>query len=76
MFQLRNRLQNLVGQELGLLNDQNHRFLMPMLNSVQSKLTVKNKAIDDKERLSKPRSQIKGIELLRNPSLFKVKIRR
>lgn len=35
-------------------------------------LSRKNKAIDDKERLSKPRSQIKGVELLRNPSLFKV----
>lgn len=27
-----------------------------------------------KDRLSKPRSQIKGVELLRNPSLFKVSI--
>jgi hypothetical protein len=26
----------------------------------------------DKERFSKPRSQIKGVELLRNPSLYKV----
>lgn len=32
---------------------------------------IKNIAIDDKERLSKPRSQIKGVELLRNPAYFK-----
>lgn len=32
---------------------------------------VKNIAVDDKEKLSKPRSQIKGTELLRNPAYFK-----
>ena len=65
MLQLRNKLNGLLaGHE---------RLLTPIVNNmgVQHAKTVKNKAIDDKERLSKPRSQIKGVELLRNPSLFK-----
>ncbi|CAF1076434.1 unnamed protein product [Brachionus calyciflorus] len=32
---------------------------------------IKNIAVDDKEKISKPRSQIKGIDLIRNPSLYK-----
>lgn len=32
---------------------------------------VNTKMISQKERLSKPRSQIKGVEILRNPSYFK-----
>ena len=39
--------------------------------NLQGVKSVKNIAIDDKDRLSKPRSQIKGVELLRNPSLYK-----
>lgn len=39
--------------------------------NVQGVKCIKNIAIDDKDRLSKPRSQIKGVELLRNPSLYK-----
>ena len=69
MLQLRNRLQNRI------LNDREQalKLLAPILNnSVQSKKSIKNKAIDDKDRLSKPRSQIKGVELLRNPTQYKV----
>lgn len=33
---------------------------------------VRNKAIDPKERLSRPNTQLRGMELLRNPSLYKV----
>lgn len=39
--------------------------------SVMAGRSIKNIAVDDKERLSKPRSQIKGVELLRNPAYFK-----
>ena len=75
MFQLRNKLNSLVGNEIVgqcLLRDQAHKLLAPISNSMQAMKTIKNKAIDDKDRLSKPRSQIKGVDLLRNPSLFKV----
>ena len=73
MFQLRSKLNALVGNEMSqLLNEHAQKLLAPTSNLIQSKKTVKNKAIDDKERLSKPRSQIKGIELLRNPNLYKV----
>ena len=74
MFQLRNKLNTfVVSSEMSqLLSEHAHKLLAPVSNVLQSKKNVKNKAIDDKDRLSKPRSQIKGIELLRNPSLFKV----
>ncbi|CAF0732875.1 unnamed protein product [Brachionus calyciflorus] len=47
------------------------------LNQIQKTLNIqlakyaKVSSIDEKERLAKPRSQIKGVELLRNPSLYK-----
>ncbi len=34
---------------------------------------INDKVVSQKERQSKPRSQIKGTEVLRNPSYFKVK---
>jgi hypothetical protein len=76
MFQLRNKLNTfVVSNEMSqLLSEHAQKFLAPVSNVLQSKKNVKNKAIDDKDRLSKPRSQIKGIELLRNPSLFKVSL--
>ena len=73
MFQLRKKL---IGNEIGhLFSEQTQRLLAPVLtSSVQPIMLIKNKAIDDKDRLSKPRSQIKGVDLLRNPSLFKVNL--
>ena len=38
---------------------------------LSSRRFVRNRAVDEKEKRMKPRSQLKGIELLRNPSLFK-----
>lgn len=40
-------------------------------SSLTATRSIKNIAVDDAERLSKPRSQIKGVELLRNPAYFK-----
>ena len=67
MLQLNNKLNKLI---LNCSIDQLKKIgSTSVVNNVRS---IKNKAIDDKERLSKPRSQIKGIELLRNPGLYKV----
>jgi malate dehydrogenase (oxaloacetate-decarboxylating)(NADP+) len=38
---------------------------------MSSNKMVRNRAVDEREKRMKPRSQLKGIELLRNPSLFK-----
>ena len=41
---------------------------------LSSQVSIKKKAVvDEKVKLSKPKSQVRGIEILRNPSLFKVK---
>jgi hypothetical protein len=71
MLQLNNKLNKLI---LNFSVDQLKKIGSTgglIINNVR---LIKNKAIDDKERLSKPRSQIKGVELLRNPGLYKVNL--
>ena len=65
MLNLRNKLNKLIAPSFTSMNNKSD------VHST-SQCLVKNIAIDDKERLGKPRSQIKGVELLRNPSLYKV----
>lgn len=67
MLKLRNKLNGLLQiaatSNVNLTSEANVHVTAPS--------QIKNIAIDEKEKLSKPRSQIKGVELLRNPSLFK-----
>ena len=55
---------------LNALNNTNRKLFAKEIH-LSSQMNIKNKAVE-KEKLSKPRSQLKGVELLRNPGLFKV----
>lgn len=75
MLRATNRInQLLLSSPLNAFNDLKfapRSLSSSFLTNDRTNFPVSNKAVGLKEKLSKPRSQIKGVELLRNPSLYK-----
>ena len=75
MLRATNRINKLLSSPFNAFNDLKfapRSLSSSFLTNDRTNFPVTNKAVGLKEKLSKPRSQIKGVELLRNPSLYKV----
>lgn len=71
MFRLRNQLLKNVAASKEQLPKTSMLVQSIHMTDPENTKEINDKIVPHKERLSKPRSQIKGVEVLRNPSYFK-----